>query len=68
MTSSADPGTLKPPVPPDTFDQLAVLFQLDVRAATQKRAAKEIFEKLINKIANKHFSANLIEHWISLKK
>ena len=39
VTASPATGTLKPPAPPETFDQLAVLFQLDGAAETQKRLA-----------------------------
>jgi hypothetical protein len=39
LTASPATGTLNPPAPPETFDQLAVLFQLDGVADTQKRLA-----------------------------
>ena len=39
MTSSAEPGTETPPVPPDVADQLAVLFQLEEAADTQNLGA-----------------------------
>jgi hypothetical protein len=39
VTLSPAPGTLKPPAPPETFDQLAVLFQLEATEETQKRFA-----------------------------
>ncbi len=39
VTASAAPGTLAPPAPPETVDQLAVLFQFEGAAATQKRLA-----------------------------
>ena len=41
VTLSFVPGTLKPPAPPETFDQLAGLFQLDDELAIQKRFAAE---------------------------
>jgi hypothetical protein len=46
LTSSPTPGTEAPLAPPETADQLAILFQLEETAATQNRAAKELFEKL----------------------
>ncbi len=53
MRLSATPGTLKPPAPPETFDQLAALFQFDAAFAIQYRAAIEVFDKLINRSKNK---------------
>ena len=41
ITASASPGTVNPPAPPETLDQLAGLFQLDAIADTQNRLAAE---------------------------
>ncbi len=40
VTTSVAPGTEKPPAPPETFDQLAGLFQLEAEDPTQNRWAK----------------------------
>ena len=69
VTASAIPGTLNPPAPPETFDQLAALFQLEGPAETQKRAAAELMETLSNKTKHKQIMASLIsiglgqEYW-----
>lgn len=57
LTSSAAPGTLEPPGPPELADQLAILFQLDGLDATQKRAAIEFFERLIHITSNRQEAA-----------
>jgi hypothetical protein len=45
IAASPKPGTLKPPGPPETFDQLAGLLQLDGIADTQKRLAAEALKE-----------------------
>jgi hypothetical protein len=65
VTRSATPGTLKPPAPPETFDQLAILLQLEGAAALQKRfAADELKDKLRQAIISSEQSPIFIEFGI----
>jgi hypothetical protein len=68
VTTSAAPGTLAPGAPPETFDQLATLFQLDAAAAIQKRLAA-LAEKaeLINNTRNIFADTDFMGYWVSMQ-
>jgi hypothetical protein len=60
FTSSAAPGILEPPTPPELADQLAALFQLDALVATQKRAPIVFFEKQRARTSNRQQVENFM--------